>query len=290
MAILGTSETATYDAATNAKELLPQTWSKVIHRALYQRSKFMKNVTMYEKLHDGIHIRLLKRLGTSAMAAGHSGIGLVYQTNTEVDVELSPEAVYLATAFPENTESRADFTVSAKFRKEVENAMEEGLESNFLEVVATATNQVGGPGAHVDAATLRSQLALLQQASYGNVESGDAGIRLLLHVMEQDDIMAVPEWNNAEIVGDGKQSHRTGTLLKANGTTVQFSTAVYVDPTTLAAYNPLWVPDGVGQSWNTKTKVKEQEVELQKRLIAYADFGVGIVRNELIRTLLTASQ
>lgn len=284
MAVAG----AAYRIGTEAAQLQIEAWSKTIHRALHEKMKFVPGIKKYEKLYGRIHIRKLSPLGINALGNNDDGTGLTYSANTEVDVELQPAAQYCAVAIPRNMRGRVDFSPKSVFTKGVMESMKEGVDIDVLEDCASAVNFIGDNTVQLSAAEFRYGVGQLMINTDGAVEPGSTLIRALMHPAQYNNVISIPEFTNADVRGGGDTPNVKGIFSKGGGVNMQFSNAVYVD-VDLTAHNPLWVEEAYGISWNDETGVEYQVEELQDRVIAYNDYGHGIVRDEFTFILRTSS-
>jgi hypothetical protein len=269
---------AVYTPDSTGLALVNEVWNRTIEPAVYDKMVFIPNIKEHQKLAGLLHIPKLARMSSATLAQSASGAALSATSNTEVEVTVTPVGTYLMVQMSQNQIAQTDLNIDSAFVQNVEDAMAEGLETNALANISSlTTNQLTAAGG-VDAATWRSGIGKLRISARSLAEPGSAKIHTVFHPAQYDDILAIPEFTNAEMRGDGENPRVKGVFVKAAGAMLHFSNVV---PSAGAgsAYGCIWIESAFGISWNERVSVEHQTFEKSVKIIGYANNGSNVVHD-----------
>lgn len=278
---------ATYQPGDTGAEWTDEVWPRLIQPAVYEAMVFANKIKEYQKLDNKLHIRKAKTLGRNNLANTASGTSLTYSANTEVDVEITPIATYVAVQLSRSQMAQMNVDPQNVVVTGVQDSLAEGVDSACLaDVGSLTTNFVGNAGSNIDRALLLNAMRLVRTNAKMEAVPGRSNLFLVLHPAQYDDLMSIDQLTGADVRGDDSNPNVNGMVFKALGLDVTLSGNVFVDT---MAHNPLFVPSAFGVSYNEPIGVKRQEIELANRVIGYVNYGHGIVWDERACDIRTAA-
>lgn len=256
-----------------------EAWNEVIEPAVYDKQAFVPNIKEFKRLFNKLNIPKITRdtYNTLSQTTGE-GDSLTYGSATETEVELSPAGVYVAKKYSANLDKQTFLNLNGAFVQNVEDALAEGIETSACSNFTTlSTNLISA--ASIDAAAFRNGKARLLVSAKNVKGTPESGMQhLILPSMQYDDVMAISEFTHADARGDSENPMVKGVFVKAAGVMLHF-TNVLPSAGGSSVYGCLWIPEAFGISWNERINVREQDFELQHKIIGYANFGSNIVHD-----------
>ena len=296
MAVTGSFYNLSTGASNNyGANLANQVWQANIEAAVYENGIFFPLMKERDRLFNQLNIRKIDRFSTNTLAATGAvdGTSLTYSVATDTNVAITPIGTYVAVALSMNQIKQMNVDVTNEFKQSVEEALAQQIDiySHQQTVASTSltTNIVGDSTTSVDRASFLTLLYTIRRNARVAVQPGKSPIKFIFHPNQGPAFMSIPEITAANLRGDSESPNVKGIVYQALGCEVFPSGNVQADAA--GAYcNPIFVESALGISWNERPNVMEQQFELQKRIIAYANYAVAIVwedRMGLIKTKQT---
>lgn len=287
--------TGTYTPGDTGALLVNEAWQNTFEDAVYEAAKLYPLAVERARLYNKLHIRKLSAFTASSLASTYPAspgtiTGFAYQANTETEVTISPSASLVALSVAHSQLKQMDISPMASWKQSTEDAMAQSIDLAWATNASLLTTTRGaGSGEDFSKALLASAIAALRASAksewdYPNGKPAYLGV----HTSQVDDLLTIPEFMNANFRGDAANPNVKGLNLQAYGLTMVVSGNVYVDGSNVA-WNPLFLPRAIGISFNQKTEVMEQVFQLEHRIIAYANYGTGVVRDEFAVAIKTNS-
>ena len=287
------STTGTYTPGDTGALLVNEAWQNTFEDAVYEEAKLYPVAVERERLYNKLHIRKLSTFSASSVASTYPSTpttGIAYQANTEAEVQLTPTASLVALTVSQSQLAQMDISPMANWKRSTEQAMGQSIDLAWSTNASLLTTTRGaGAGEDFTKALIASAIAALRASakSEWDYPAGKPAY-LGVHTSQVDDLLSIPEFMNANFRGDAANPNVKGLDLQALGLKFIVTGNVYVDGSNVA-WNPLFLPRAIGISFNQKTTVMEQIFELQHRIIAYANYGTAVVRDEFAVALKTNS-
>lgn len=279
---------ATYQPGDTGAEWTDEVWPRTIQPAVYEALQFANKIKEYQALDNKIHIRKAKVLSVNSLASTASGSGLTYSANTEVDVEISPIARYVAVQISKSQLAQMNVDPQNMIVTGVQDALAEAVDSLCLtDVQSLTTNVLGNAAAAITRPLLLNALQLVRQTGKMEAVPGKSTIHFVCHPSQYDDFMSISEITAANVRGGNANPNVSGTVFDALGMSFTVSGNVVVDGN--GANNVVFVPSAFGVSYNEQVGVTRQVFELSNRIIGYVNFGHGVVWDERACAIRTDS-
>lgn len=264
-----------------------EVWQKNVEHPFYDKLRFIKNIAEKDRLYNKLHVRKTERLGVQSLSNTAVGTGLTYEDPAPSEATLTPSTSYCGIAWSDDEESQVDFQIDAEMATSMEQALAESVEETGLDLWTSITNAIGSGAYNVDAAGFRAALTHLASNTYTNAMPGSSDIFGIFHVSQYGNLMAIPEFANADIRGENGSVHVDGVLRTNNGVKTFLSSQI--DTGSGYAAGGVWHKSAFAISWNKRTKAYKEQVELQHRVILRNQYGVGIIHNARALLIKTAS-
>ena len=248
-----------------------EVWEAGTEEATYQKMLFIPRIADKKRAYSQLHIRKQARIASVSLGQTAVGTGLTYQDPLGTEVTLTPAGNYVGLAWSANEAAQNEIPLDSEFSSAMEQALAESSDSSALANVATLTQFRGNALADFDAAMIRNALALLGRNTNGAFAAGDSTIYGITDYAQQPHLMSVPEFTNAEVRGDAENPNVKGVWAKGNGVMFMYTTVATEDGN--GVHGCVWVPSAFAISWNVRSQTFKQDVELQKRLILFNNFG-----------------
>ena len=255
-------------------------------------NKFMQGSDLdVDKLGNLLYVRKVqaKTVNKVAGTVALDSESLVFETDTEAAVSISPQFAYCAAAYSEQVQQRL-----MAFPK-----LERAVRTQFLRALASQIDaDAGGLGSaisggvsdvNLSAALIRQALGTLRSNAQREYRTGRVGNAILrIHSSQQQHLYGIPEINNAELRGDGDNPNVTGLLVKAWGCDVDISDNIESDSGN--RQNMLFIKQAFALVYNAEPQLEPPQREgLATLVIAFADYGVAeIYDNYALRIQTTA--
>ena len=257
--------------------------------ATYQDMVFIPFIEDYGmKLGTTGTMRKAARMTSSVLSQTAEGNNLTASTMIDTASTLTAAGNYVAVYWSENEKAQLDFALNQLASGEVTRALAEGTDTIALATVTGATQTMTQAG--VDATMLRQGQWRLGGNTNGEaMPAGGRTVYALFSHTQGPNLAAIPEFNSAEMRGDAENPYVKGVFLNGSGMRLAFSTAVAQDAN--GWHNVVFVKEAFEVGWNSeKAQVEQSKLELQNRVIAFNNLGVGIQHQlRLIALRTTAS-
>lgn len=273
-------------------KLANEVWQANIEAAVYEKGALFPLIAEKDRLYNRLHVRKIDRFSTNTLTFGGSqdGQGLTYSTATDSDITLTPIGTYVAVALSMNQIKQMNVDATQEFKDSVNDALSQQIDIyTFQQTVASSslvTNVYGDSTTSVDRASFLNLLYTIRRNARVAVQPGNSDIKFILHPNQGPAFMSIPEITAANLRGDTESPNVRGIVYKALGCEVIVSGNVQAD-TGSAYVNPIFVKSAMAISWNERPNVMEQQFELQKRIIAYSNYGVGLIWEDRVGGLKT---
>jgi hypothetical protein len=272
--------TTLFPGTATGAQLMATRWTNTLEDAVYDELVFASNVRDVGAPWNSLKIRKVARQAYSTLdQSTGDGSGLTYAGLGDTAVTLTgPTGIYLAAAFSENLIAQLDLSADGPFRQNCESGMAESIDTICLSDVSTFTqNGTSSYANPLDGSTLRNGVSVLRTTARSKAEPGKADIHFVVDSTRWQDLPGVPEISHAHILGVQNGPSRTGLFVEALGCTLHFSASV--NKSGAGADNPLFVPSAYGIGYNQRPMVRIETVELNHRIICYANFAHGIIHD-----------
>lgn len=253
-----------------------QKWQRTFEDATYQKMVGIPLVDEGDRPLNQLNIRKHLRVSGSTLAQTAEGLTLTYSTLADTAATLSPVGSYVAAAWSENFEAQIDANLDSESRGNIEAALAELTDSNFLANFASLTNVISCLS--VDGPTWRKAVGRLMGNTNGvAMPGGGTKIHGVFSHTQYPAMCEIEEFNRADVRGGSETPYVSGLILKAGGVTVHFSTVITQDAN--GYENAVFIPSAFCVAWNVRSRLKRQDIELQNRIIAYNNVASGIKHN-----------
>lgn len=265
-------------------------WNRVAYangpfeRATYQEQVLVPIVEDGQRLMGSMVIRKHQRVTGATLSQTSDGTGLTYVNPIGTPVTVTAVGYTVPIAWSENEEAQVDANMdqeaAAAGSKSLAELIETATAANFQSGTQIVTNPT------IDANTLRTALARLAGNTNGMGMPGKSGtIYGFFSTTQMNPLMGIPEINSAEMRGDSENPYVKGWWSKGFGIMNNYSTVVPQDAN--GYHNAIFLAEALTVRWNTRSRIKRQDYELQNRWIAYANVGSAVLhdlRMVVIRT------
>lgn len=265
------------DTVTSTANLSMQDWQNSIEGAVYDKMRFLPKTKERERGYAQLNVRKMGAVSGQTLAAGSNGADMTFDTMAPTTVPMIPAWYLTAHAYSDAVPWTAGEGIDRAAADNVESALAAYIETNYLAIVASLTNNIGNGAYDTDAAGWRAAVGQLFQNSKVMGEPGRVTIHGLLGALQYDDAMSVPEITHADQRGDGQNPAVSGVLSKGYGVNIDFSTLLLSDATGL--HGCVWVPSAFGYFYNKRPSGEKQRYLKQTRVMADAHIGFNIVQN-----------
>lgn len=270
MAVLTPSTTTGYNRTA---------YLDTVEAPTYQATEFITSIREFSgKILNQGNVRKHARVTGSTLAQSSEGTGLTYSTTTGTPITIDPVGRYTAAAWSKNEEAQIDFDLASGLDSVLRDGLAETLDSAGLSSVTSLTQTMSQASA--DAAMWRQAVGRLMQntnGAYGPGRGNGKEVRAIFSPTQYPNVMAIPEFNDADVRGDSENPRVKGIFTKGGGVMVRFSTVVTQDAN--GWHNPLYVEDTFMVGWDARISGEEQREELQIRLILFSSMGVSVLHD-----------
>jgi len=250
------------------------TYKRGAEAATYQKMKFIPRIEDYGmRLYGTGNVRKWARMVGSTLGQTADGSGLTYSNFIATPVTVTAGGNYCAMAWSRNESAQVDIDLQSGGTGQIEQALAEMSDASVLVNVASNTQVLSQTGA--DAPGWRIVVGRLMTNTNGVVVPGeDRKIYAIFTTTQYPNVVAIPEFNNAQMRGDSENPYVKGIVSTAGGINVDFSTVVYQDAN--GWHCPVFIQEAYVVGWNVRTEVDFLQDELQFRLIAYNNLGSNV--------------
>lgn len=272
MAVTGTALTP---GGTSAWTM--ESWDKVFEFATYQKLQLVAVVDEGTRPYNLGHHRRAQRVTGATLGQSDDGTNLTYVSPVGTTITVTPVGSTVPIAWSDNMEAQSDAPLDRNATNAIEGALAELTEKNVAANIQSGT-QIMSTGS-IDAGILRQAVARLETNTNGNFAPGeDATIYGFFSTTQKPSMMAIPEINSAEMRGDNENPYVRGTISKGYGLVLLWTTVAALDAN--GYHNAVMAPSAITIDWNTRSRIKNSEVELQTRKIGFNNVGSAL-KNDL---------
>ncbi len=250
-----------------------QTWADTVEATTYQKMVAIPTYDTYpgRVLNQG-NVRKQGRAQGSVLGQSDEGDSLTASDITGTPITLTPVGRYVYVRWSENEESQVDINIDPMAAANIEQALAETSDTAGLAVVTSLTQIMSQ--ASIDATMLRQGLGRLMGNMNGAAMPGDDEFLGIFSHTQYPNIMNVPEYTNADVRGDSENPHVKGVYARGGGVKIMYSTVVAQDAN--GWHNVLYVRKAFVVGWNTRSRIKRQDLLLQNRIIVFNNFAVSV--------------
>lgn len=250
-----------------------QKWQRTVEEATYQKMVFIPIIDEGDRPFGQLNIRKHARVSSTALGQSADGTGLTYSNIIGTPVTVTPAGNYVAVAYSENERAQLDINLDAEARGNIEAALAESTDQGVLANVQALT-QFMSQGL-VDAAMLRQAVGRLMGNTNGLATPGERPQVFATFSHKQYPALGtIPEFNAAQVRGDSENPYVRGIWMKGGGLVLNLTTVVANDGN--GDHNVVYLPSGFVVAWNTRSMMKDQDVELTNRLIIFNNLGSAV--------------
>lgn len=251
-------------------------WQRTVEDATYQKMRFIPIIDEGDKLFEQLHIRKHQRVAASTLAQTAAGTTLTTVSPIDSEVTVDPTGRYVAIYFSQNFTSQTDLNLTAEARGNAEQALAEATDEAALTDIQS--NTVILSQASVDGPLWRKAVGTLMGNTNGVAAPGDTPQMHAIFTHKQyPSLGTIPEFNSAEVRGDGENPFVKGIWMRGGGVMLHMSTVIANDAN--GDHNAVFIPSAYVASWNERTLLKVQEEELENRVILYNNMGTNVKHN-----------
>lgn len=273
-----------YEPGTKGAKWVSEVWSKTIERAPYYRGVTLTRCTEYEPLHGKFHLPQLGTFTASAIANNidMTNDGITFSANTETEFTVTPTTVTLATSVNDNLLDRAASDPRDPLRTSFEGALAQYIDTQVFSKFSTSVlGLTGGYGNPLDKSTVFNAQARIEVNAKEYADEG-AEIYFAYHPTNSPTVRSISDFISAYVRGDKENPAVTGRVIDAFGISFVPSGNVQTNGSATGYDNAMWIKRGIGISFNRRPYVESQRRGLGYWILAYTDFGVGVVRDAYI--------
>lgn len=250
-----------------------QKWQRTVEGATYQKMVMVPLIDEGDRPYGVLNIRKHARASSTSLGQTAEGTSLTYSTIIGTPVTVTPAGNYVAVAWSENEDAQVDLNLDAEARSNIEQALAESSDQSVLANVPSLTQYMSA--ASVDGPMFRQAYGRLMGNTNGVAAPGSAPqVYAIFSHTQYPELGTIPEFNSAEVRGDGENPYVKGIWMRGGGVSLSMSTVVTNDAN--GWHNVLFIPSAFVVAWNVRSKIKVQEYELQNRVILYNNFGSAI--------------
>ncbi len=250
-----------------------QTWADTIEATTYQKMVATPTIKEYPgRILNTGNVRKQARATGATLAQSAEGLTLQYDTITGTPITITPVGRYVAVAWSENEDAQVEANIDRIAADNIEQALAEITDTACLAVVTSLTQTMSQ--ASIDAPMFRQAVGRLMGNMNGAAMPGDDKIMAIISHTQYPNIMQIPEYTDAQVRGDSENPHVKGIYGRGGGIQIMYSTVVAQDAN--GWHNPLYVREAFVVGWNTRSRIKRQDIELQNRIIVYNNCGFSV--------------
>ena len=265
-----------------------QSWQDTVEAATYQKIMFADTIDEYPgKLLNLGNVRKYARAAASTLAQGDDGDGLTPVNIAGTPITVTPVGRFIQVEWSANEEAQIDFDLKNGGGNEIERGLAEAVDAAALANVASGTNIISA--AAITATEWRQAVGRLGQNTNGMFAPGDGQIKGIFSFTQYPAIMAIDEFNHADVRGDGENPTVKGIFTKGGGINVRFSSVIFQDGN--GWHNCVYVPSAFVIAWNQRTKSFFEQTELLFRMNVFNNHGSNVKHDaRFVAVRTTASQ
>lgn len=250
-----------------------QSWQDTVEGATWQKIMFADSIDEYApRLLNQGNVRKYARVSASTLGQGDDGDGLTPVNPEGTPITITPTGRFIQVEWSANKEAQVDFDLESGLGAEIEKGLAEAIDTAVLANVASGTNIIST--AAVTATEWRQAVGRLGQNTNGMFAPGDGQIRGIFSFHAYPGIMAIDEFNHADVRGDSENPTVKGIFTKGGGINVRFSSVVFQDGN--GHHNCVYVPSAFVMAWNQRTKSFSEQTELLYRINVFCNFGSNV--------------
>lgn len=262
---------------TEAANILREVWDSQFSLDPVEEAVFAPLVSQpngTQRIGKKLHLRKLKAMTVQAMdaTAHNDATALTYNTNTEVEVTVTPASFYAGIELNPDTPEQIidDGEAIAGWRKQLMACLTEKIDEELGELAQSAS--LTETGASFTEALWQAALAKLAKNAKNKFKIGKTPYNLVIHPDRLANALAIPAIREYQIRGS-KGSAMDASLV-GYGTNVAETSKVFTSGAT--NYCPLFLKDAWAIGWNQKPKnMPVQQDGLLERFLVYTSFGVA---------------
>lgn len=268
---------------TTAAKLISEQWDD-IDLNTQEEMVFANKIITKKPAKGKLNIPLMKSIGASTLSAG-SGANLTFTANTEDEIEISPATRYAAVELEKQVSVRALSDTEGKYKTNLEWGLAAQIDADCLaDVAALVTNTVSAMSGFDKPSALDAVQKLAAGAKRFFRPGSDSAI-WVLHASQIDELLSISDFTSAQIRGGRETPTVDGWVVQAAGG--RFYESGNVFSTGGTAYNVCFIPRAFAISYNQRPTPLSQEYQLVDRIINWADFAHGYVREAYAVQVLT---
>jgi len=248
--------------------------ARTIEAATYQKQIMIPLIEEAERLYGGLTLRKAARVAGAVVAQNSDGTGLTYVNPIGTPVALTPVGNVVPIAWSENEDAQMDQDLDPIAVDSGTSALAELTDQSVLALVPSLTNFFAN--ADVTAAILyQAQGRLMGQTNGMATPGGRPQVYAVFSHKQFQTLATIDIFNNAMVRGDSENPYVQGIWTKGGGLLLKLTTVVANDGN--GDHNVVFIPSAFKISWNVRSRIKRQELELQNRVILYNNVGSGIM-------------
>lgn len=264
-----------YTPGAAALAWVEQVWDKEIDVEAYERSVIRRFVTDKPKGAAQMNIRKHANLTPSALATTSDLGEPAFSANTETVFTMTPSWIDLNVSVSDMVLARMMIDPSDTLKSSIESAIAQKIDQDLATLFAAFTTNISGNYASsLDKAKV---LDAKSKVHAGAKEFGDDDLHFFYHHLQDDAVLNVDSFVNAQVRGSGEkgavsgrvgtgfglQFHRTGNVRNSGG---GFNNAIIPKRALVIAFNQ-------------RLKVEAQRHGKANWILGGADYAVGTVRD-----------
>lgn len=265
-----------------------QSWQDTVEGATWQKIMFADTIDEYPaRLLNQGNVRKYARVSASTLGQGDDGDGLTPVNPEGTPITITPTGRFIQVEWSANKEAQVDFDLESGLGAEIEKGLAEAIDTSVLSNITSGTNIISV--ASITATEWRQAVGRLGQNTNGMFAPGDGNIRGIFSFTQYPNIMAIDEFNHADVRGDSENPTVKGIFTKGGGINVRFTSVVTQDGN--GWHNAVYVPSAFVMAWNQRTKSFSEQTELLYRINVFTNFGSNVkhdARFVAVRTTASA--
>lgn len=250
-------------------------WDKEIDVEAYERSVIRRFISDRPRGLGQMHIRKHGNLTPSTLATTADLGEPAFSANTETEFTMTPNWVDLNVSVSDMVLARMAQDPSDTFKASIESAIAQKMDQDIATLFAAfITNISGNYASSLDKAKI---LDAKSKVHAGAKEFGDDDLHFFYHHLQDDAVLTVDSFVNAQVRGSGEKGAVSGRV--GSGFGLQFHRTGNVRNSGGGFNNGIIPKRAIVIAFNQRLKVEAQRHGKANWILGGADYAVGTVRD-----------
>lgn len=264
-------------------------WAAELDMLAYEVPVLWSRVRDFGPPGSVIHIPKFDNLSRTIISEALTGAtGLTFIGNTETAFTATAGTSVVPVEVSKALGVRMALDPKNEIRRAVDLMIQQAIDSDLLSLATgVTTNVVGDPGTNVSKGDILDAYQKVTGAAKMYAEPGEGGIFCVLANTQIDDFLAISDLTSALVRGGSETPTVTGWIKSAFG--VNFGESTSVSTSGGYAANLMLVPRAFGIGFNMKPDIIAESYQIWDRIMAWADYAYGRIREQYACLLKTSA-